>query len=177
MKKIIFGICCVVACIGTMNAQSSYKSFEWDILRLGYVLPSGEGVSGGLAISGEPRYNVNDMLSVGLRYEFALFGSDLEGDVEIGASSSYALMGDYYLKNDENNRLFAGLGIGTFKAGTVTVNNVEVDGESAIGVIPRVGYEFGHLRIAAEYNLLFKEGSSNYIGLHFGATLWGGYKG
>ena len=182
MKKLF--VCTLIACfamVQNVDAQS-YGPIEWDVVRLGYVLPSGDGVSGGLAFGSELRYNVNDQISAGLRAEFALFGSgDVEG-VDVGAAGSYALIGDYYFSAESNKRPFAGLGIGTFSSGSVTVTNpdgseTEVDGGSSIGVIPRVGYELGLLRLSAEYNLLFDEGTSNYIGIHLGLTIGGRYKG
>jgi len=177
MKKLLFSALCICAFAITSQAQS-YKSFEWDIIKLGYVLPAGDGVTGGISLASEPRYNVNDQFSVGLKWEAALFGSDIEG-ASISGSGSLALMGDYYISNNENNRFFAGLGIGTFSSGTVEVNGMAVGGEagSNLGIIPRIGYELGHLRIAAEYNLPFGEGTKGYLGINLAATLFGGYKG
>ncbi len=48
--------------------------------------------------------------------------------------------------------------------------------DNSIGLIPRVGYELGHLRLSAEYNLTFDDAVPDYIGIHLGITLWGGYK-
>ena len=184
MKNLFF---LVLLCIGfnasTYAQAPSYTDFEWDILRFGYVIPGGDGVSGGLAISGEPRYNLTDNLSIGLRGEFALFGSgDDSGNVDIGAAASYVLIGDYYFNTTSSKRPFAGFGIGSFDSGNVTItdgngNETEFSAGSGFGVVPRVGYEFGHLRLSAEYNLLFKEGASNYLGIHLGITLFGGYDG
>lgn len=159
----------------------NYKSFEWDIVRFGYVIPSGDGTSGGIAISTEPRFNIADNLSLGLRAEFALFGAE-DGDlVDIGASGSYALMADYYFNTTSSTRAFAGIGFGTFSGGdvTITTGGVEqtAEGASSIGLIPRVGYELGHLRVSLEYNYTFKSEVPNYFGVHLGITIGGGYKG
>lgn len=74
--KLLFAFCLVSFFITDTQAQN-YKKFEWDILRLGYVIPGGDGVSGGLSLGTEPRYNINDNNSAGIRWELALFGSDL----------------------------------------------------------------------------------------------------
>jgi len=174
MKNLLFCAICMCAFAFSSNAQS-YKSFEWDIVKFGYVIPGGDGASGGLSLGSEPRYNVNDQFSVGLRWEIALFGSDSDL-VDVGASGSFALMGDYYISNNGNNRFFAGLGLGSFSSASITVSGMnEIGGSSSIGVIPRIGYELGHLRIAAEYNLPFGENADGYLGINLAATLWGGY--
>ncbi len=161
----------------SLQAQD-YGPIEWDVLRLGYVIPSGDGVGAGIAIGSEVRYNISNTLSAGLRAEFALFGSgDLEG-ADIGAVGSYSLIGDYYFQTESNKRAFAGFGIGTFGGASVTVDDgmggeIEASGDGSIGIIPRLGYELGFLRITGEYNLLFAEGSSNYIGIQLGFTIGG----
>ncbi len=163
------------------NFAQNYKPFEWDIFRLGYVIPGGEGATGGIALSTEPRYNLKDNLSLGLRAEIALFGSDAEDEsVDVGASGSFALIGDYYFNTESSSRPFAGVGLGSFSAGDVTVtsgrSSSTVEGGSSIGFIARAGYELGLLRITGEYNLLTSEGSSNYLGIHLGLTIGGKYK-
>lgn len=166
-----------------MNAQAeSYTDFEWDILRFGYVIPGGtEGLSSGFAIGSEARYNLKDNISIGLRIEGALYGSDdaLGSDVSIGAALSYALMGDYYFKTTSSKRAFAGLGIGLFNGASVEVNGGTGSGDagSSIGLIPRIGYELGHVRLSGEYNLTFDSAVPNYIGIQIGITLFGGYDG
>jgi len=164
-----------------INAQAeSYTDFEWDILRLGYAVPSGlDNLSSGVALGTEARYNLKDEISIGLRWEIAVYGSsDVAGSsVEIGAAGSIALMGDYYFNTESSKRPFAGLGIGTFSGGSVSTSTTTVDAGNSIGIIPRVGYEFGHLRIAAEYNLAFSDNVASYIGIHLAATLFGGYDG
>ena len=176
MKKLLLSVVTLLTLSFSLQAQD-YGPIEWDVIRLGYVIPSGDGVGGGVALGSEVRYNINNTISAGLRAEFALFGSgDIEG-ADIGAVGSYSLIGDYYFQTESNKRAFAGFGIGTFGGASVTttVNGMEIEaeGESSIGIIPRLGYEFGILRITGEYNLLFAEGSSNYIGIHLGFTLGG----
>ncbi|MEO0734109.1 MAG: hypothetical protein AAFZ52_14835, partial [Bacteroidota bacterium] len=100
----------------------------------------------------------------------------------IGASGSYTLMGDYYFSDTKTTRAFAGLGLGYFGGASVEVEDGngdtvgEADGGGTIGLAPRVGYELGHLRLSAEYNLAFKESVPNYFGLHLGITIGGGAK-
>lgn len=182
MKKLVYLFAFVAMSLNSLSAQApSYTDFEWDIARFGYAAPVGsDGVTGGISLGTEVRYNLKDNLSLGLRYEIAVFGSDFETEgVEIGVSGSYALIADYYLSTTSSKRAFVGLGIGQFAGGDVEVGGTAVEGDvgSSIGLIPRVGYEFGHLRLSAEYNLAFKEEVSSYLGIHLGITLFGGYDG
>lgn len=161
------------------SQATNYKAIEWDILRVGFVIPSGEGVKTGFALGSELRYNVTNAISAGLRAEFALFGSASETGAKLGAAGSYALMGDYYFNQESTKRLFAGLGLGLFNGASATItdpdgNDVTADAGSSVGVIPRVGFELGHLRISAEYNLPFKDTVSKYLGIHLAATIGGG---
>lgn len=182
MKKLVYLFAFVAMSLNSLSAQApSYTDFEWDIVRLGYAAPAGsDNVGGGISLGTEVRYNLKDNLSLGLRYEIAVFSAaDDIGNGSVGASGSYALIGDYYLKTTSSKRAFVGLGIGQFVGGDIEVDGSEetIEAGSSIGLIPRVGYEFGHLRLSAEYNLAFKEEVASYIGIHLGITLFGGYDG
>ena len=94
-----FFLAALLSCTLATSVQAqatNYGAFEWDIVRLGYAIPGGvDGVTGGLLLGTEPRYNINDQISASLRIEIAVYGSDLEGDnVDIGAACSYSLFGD-----------------------------------------------------------------------------------
>lgn len=98
-------------------------------------------------------------------------------NVDVGSSSSVAVLGDYYFNTESNNRPFAGFGIGAFSSGDITIDTGSgtstAEGGSGLGLIGRVGYELGFLRISGEYNLLTSDGSSNYLGIQLGLTLFG----
>ena len=183
MKKSLFFILALFFMNSNINAQAeSYTDFEWDILRMGYVIPSGvTGIGSGFSVGSAVRYNLKDNISVGLRFEGAIYGSDdvLGSNVSLGLAASYALMGDYYFNTESSKRAFAGLGIGYFKGASVEVDGTTGTGGegSSIGFIPRVGYEFGHLRLSAEYNLALDDAVPSYIGIQLGITLFGGYDG
>lgn len=183
MKKILLSAALTLCALCNIQAQAeNYQLLEWDLFRFGYVLPSGDGVSGGLSVSTAGRAHVKDNIAVGLRYEIALFGSDSESSgVDIGASGSIAVMGDYYFSSESNRRAFAGMGIGMFNGGKVEteINGVttEADGGSSIGILPRVGYDLGIVRATLEYNLAFKKEVPSYLGLNLALNLFGKYKG
>jgi len=183
MKNLFFTVLSLLFLSSNLNAQAeSYTDFEWDIVRFGYVSPTGvDGITSGISLSSEPRYNLKDNISIGLRWELALYGSGDEtgSNVDIGAAGSYALIGDYYFNTESSKRAFAGFGVGYFGGASVEVNGQSgsADEGSSIGLTPRLGYEFGHLRLSAEYNLTFDDAVPDYLGFHLGITLFGGYDG
>ena len=85
MKR-IFTLVCLLACATLTNAQDRvFKPFKVD-LSLGYALPSGSGSKAGVVIALEPKYAIQDQISVGLRCEAAVvargFGDDVSADVK-----------------------------------------------------------------------------------------------
>ncbi len=182
MKRLSLAVT-MLFCFNLMFSQSpSYVDFEWDIFRFGYALPLGGEADGGLAFGGELRYNATDNFSIGIGGNGAVFGGDIgASETDFGITGASLLLGDYYFSNTSGQRAFAGVGIGLYSTGTVTVvnNNVEeiIEGSTGVGLAPRVGYEFNHIRLQGQYNLTFKEGQSNYFGVTVALTLWGGYKG
>jgi outer membrane protein X len=165
-----------------LQAQApSYKDFEWDVIKLGYVLPGGgEYSSGGLG-GGELRLNLRDDLSIGLRTESATFDHAFDDDeFEVEATWSWAATADYYFNTSSPYRTFAGLGFGSFTEGDIKGKDDDViirKGITSSGLVTRVGYEYGHLRISAEYNIMMKEEGTNYFTFSAALTLWGGYTG
>lgn len=158
----------------------SYGSFEWDIIRLAYVIPTADGTNGGVAIGSEPRYNINDNISASIRGELAFFGAEDEL-IDLGFSGSFTLFGDYNIQNNRNKRAFVGAGFGIFSGADVTLtvngNESSSEGGSGVGIVPRIGYELGFLRISGEYNLIMTDDISNYFGINLGFTIGGRYKG
>lgn len=177
MKNIILFVVLIFASLSLSAQSPSYVDWEWDIIQTGYVIPSGDGVTGGIQFGTEVRYNATDEVSVGFSWHGAAFGSDFNTGAEIGVSGASLIVGDYYLKKDSGTRAFGGLGLGLYTAGTTTVGGNTIEGGSSFGLAPRIGYELGHVRAMAQYNLAFSNETSNYISITLGVTLWGGYKG
>ena len=181
MKKIILILLSGFLSLGLFAQSPNYVDFEWDVFRFGYAASSADAVSGGLTIGGELRYNATDQFSIGLGGDGYVFGTDFGGNSDLGVSSSSMIFGDYYLRGDSPQRAFVGLGVGIISTGTLMIRdgNVQetINGSSGLGLAPRVGYEFGHVRLQGVYNLALKEGQSNFFGLSVALTLWGGYKG
>ena len=149
---------------------------------LGYAMPQESGGSGGTKAGVlfviEPKYAVMDELSVGLRMEGAVM-ANIDASGEKGsakANYSYLATGDYYFSNNKF-RPFAGAGAGIFTFASVDLSQ-DIPGSipvsSKFGFMARGGFEYGHLRLGAEYN--FVGNKMGYLGLKIGAVIGGGRK-
>lgn len=183
MKK-VFLICAFMAGAFFSNAQT-FKPFKVD-LATGYAVPSGKGSKAGVVLAVEPKYAINDNISLGLRMEAAITargyvsanGEEVSGDVK--ASGSYLATGDYYF-NTNKFRPFAGLGVGIYRLASASFEMVDeeeptVESGTKFGAAPRAGFEFGHFRTALEYNLVGKTGeiNNNYFSVKLGFFIGGG---
>jgi outer membrane protein W len=184
MRKFTLALAFFTSCFFANAQETTFKPFKVDVA-FGYAIPSGSGSKGGVLFAVEPKYALNDNITVGLRLEAALTaraavdenGEEMVGDVK--ASSSYLLTGDYYF-NTNKFRPFAGLGAGLFKLASVDVTTTDEEMEiktgSKFGFAPRAGFEYGHFRTAIEYNFAGKTGkiNNNYIGIKLGFFIGGG---
>jgi len=188
MKNVMFIIFFAMVGILNLTAQSpSYVDWEWDIIKVGFVAPTGstaksDNINNGFSINTELRYNVRDDLSIGIAFEGAFFGTDFDEDnADIDLSSSFIVAGDYYFNTTSATRGFAGLGLGTYSDGRLEIRNGNaeevIEGESSFGIAPRVGFELGHGRLMAQYNYAFNKETTDYFSVSLALTLWGGYKG
>jgi outer membrane protein W len=184
MKKLSFVLAFVVAAIA-VNAQSTaFKPFKFDF-STGYAIPGGSGAKGGVLVAGEPKYAINDNITLGIRFEAAIMARatiDATGqlaETDVKAAASYAFTGDYFF-NTNKFRPFAGVGVGLFSVAAAKVDQTtgEVSSGNKFGGLPRVGFEFGHFRMALEYNVVGKTGSinNNYMGIKLGFFAGGGRK-
>ena len=180
MRKLLFTFVLILSGLNFVAAQSSsYTQLEWDIIRVGFAIPQGTSqYDGGVSIGGEFRYNLMDKFSVGFGADFIVSGREKD-NTKAGVSDSYAFVGDYYFKKSSSCRAFIGMGVGYTKESDLTTqnNNVKIkNGASGTILTPRIGYELGHLRLLASYNIGIKEELTDYISLGVAITLGGGYK-
>jgi hypothetical protein len=188
--KIIFAFASVLICF-SISAQDKfevvhhYKRFKVD-LGMGYARPQGKGSKAGVLLYMEPKYNVVDKLSVGLRTEATAMArgyvdvnnSKVTGKAGLGLS--FLATGDYYF----NNRLarpFAGAGAGIYnlislEATTSNGGSISIPSTTKFGTMIRAGVEVWHVRAAIEYNFVPKTGliTNNYLGIKIGIVLGGG---
>jgi len=181
IKKLLLTAVTITMMAHYASAQS-YGPIEWDIIGVGVAFPSSESLSGGITFYSEPRYNINDNFSVGLRWEGAILaGVEDDDNIDIGLSSAWSLTPDYYFYNNKNQRAFAGLGIGLSTGGATTLTQddgtiEEVDAARTFGLTPRVGYELGLLRFQVYYSIATDEAVTNYLGVGLAFNAGGRYR-
>lgn len=160
----------------------SYSNFEWEIVKVGYAnahgLPDAKnGFHGGM----EVRFNWKDDLSVGFQNAFSFYISNLDADAEdfeLDLIRIQSLTADKYFSTTSANRAFAGLGAGLYRHERSVVrggDEIATVSSRALGFAPRVGYEFGHGRLLAEYHITTSSAVSNKFSITLGLTLWGAY--
>jgi hypothetical protein len=162
-----------------------FKRFEVD-LGMGYARPQGSGSKAGVLLYIEPRYNLLDRLSLGIKTEATAMArgivdvgaTQLSGDA--GLSLSFLATGEYYFTN-HLVRPFIGAGGGIYNlvgvnATTSNGGSVNIPAVTKFGGMARAGLEIWHIRGAVEYNFVGKTGAinNNYIGLKIGIVLGGG---
>ena len=185
MKKSL--LLSVLICAGFLaNAQSTiYKAFKVD-LDLGYAIPSagnGTGTKAGATFTIEPHYRLSDDLAVGVRFEGAGLGYEEDNGnggtkVKVSVLSSYCPTLEYYFSKG-GFRPFGGVGLGIFSQENVASSSsgngaTLVPGASTFGFFPRLGFEAGHLRVSATYDIVGN--NSSYVAFTIGAFFGGGKK-
>ncbi|NMM49542.1 porin family protein [Marinigracilibium pacificum] len=181
MKKLLFAIAALVFINVAANAQE-FKPFSVGV-DLGYGIPTGDKLNGGIIFAVEPAWKFNDQLEASLRYEGAVLAGVSEDGTEVDASAigSWLIGGRYFL-NTNDFRPFAGLGLGIFNIASTTAIDENFEtfevGGTKFGFAPKVGFQFKHIRLAAEYNAVLgveeQLGSQNYLSIKFGAVIGGG---
>jgi hypothetical protein len=160
----------------TSTTSTTYKAFKVDI-GLGYAGPSSGTAEAGAAFSIEPHYRLSDDFALGLRLEgAALIYKRSDGSTKGSLLTSYCPSGDYYLSNN-SFRPFVGAGLGIFDQESVSSNSGGaglVAGGAKFGVFPRVGFEVGHFRLSADYDII--QSATNYFAIGIGAFFGGGKK-
>src|SRR6266542_2719344 len=181
MKLILFLFLSLHALINAFAQSRTYKPFKLD-LAIGLLFPTGNTfLDERFLFAMEPKYNLTDQLSLGLRMEVAPYtnfaGSSNEFVVK--SVSSYLLTSDYFFNNAKKFRPFIGIGTGIFLQ-TIRSNGFPIvtTKEKKFGLETRVGLERNHFRLALEYNTTFnnQESKMNYISLKMGVFLWGNRK-
>ncbi|HWD90476.1 MAG TPA: outer membrane beta-barrel protein [Mucilaginibacter sp.] len=173
---------------------SKFHKFKVD-LTFGYAIPPSNGdanvnVKAGVTFVLEPHYRVSDAVAVGLRFEGAGLGyadsnNGNSANVNVSVLYSFCPSVDFYLMNG-GFRPFIGGGAGIYDQGSVTVNSGDLSSSSAsqyvslgskFGFFPRAGFEAGHFRLSAEYNVVGKNAngnSLNYAAFNLGFFFGGG---
>lgn len=187
MLKYILSILILVLSLNSLNAQDEFKPWKVDVgILLGEIVEHDVGV---LFPYVEPKYNITDKVSAGLRSEFIIFSNEgffgddpnnphwnnVDAD---GSVFSLALTADKYFTNN-TVRPFVGMGAGYYYLKVRGKNNFLNLSENlhTSGIITRAGFNLGHFRISGEYNYVFSaKVNVNYFSLKLGYELGGGRK-
>jgi hypothetical protein len=160
-------------------STDTYHAFKFDI-GLGYAIPSGatgSSTKAGATFTLQPHYRLSDDLAIGLRLEGAALGyQNSFGKTKISVLESYCATGEYYLAKG-SFRPFAGAGAGFFNQSSVKASNGNatlVGGATNFGFFPEVGFEAGHFRMSADYDIAGN--SNNYLAFKIGFFFGGGKK-
>ena len=182
MKKILLIIAIAGFALTARSQSSEYKPFKVDI-GLGYAIPSsgGNSTKGGVTFTIQPHYRLSDALALGLRLEGAALGyentTSSNEDVKVSVLASYCATGEYYLSNS-GFRPFIGAGAGLFTQESMEVNTggstYATPATSKFGFFPEIGFETGHFRMSADYNILGS--NSGYLAFKIGFFIGGGKK-
>jgi len=163
----------------TTAPADTYHTFKFDI-GLGYAIPTGatgSGTKAGVTFTLQPHYRLNDDLAIGLRFEGAGLGyEDNLGKTKISLLESYCATGEYYLM-PAGFRPFVGAGLGFFNQSSLKASNGNatlVDGATNFGFFPEVGFETGHFRMSADYDVAGS--GNNYLAFKIGFFFGGGKK-
>ncbi len=146
---------------------------------LGVAIPQGGGIGGVLNL--EPKVNVADNMSVGLRFGVAGLAKDVtyfdineDFEGEVAANASVTGTFDYYFnKGNSRTAPFIGAGFGYFALSSVDFEDGDFDNPDNIGNLEadfawapmiRAGVELNKFRMAAEYNFVPKSDLQNAAG-------------
>jgi outer membrane protein X len=179
MKKLLLVAALICATLLTKAQSTTYHDFKFDV-DLGYAIPSsgsGSGTKAGVTFTLEPHYRLSDDIAIGLRLEGAGLGyEDAEDKTKVSLLESYCVTGNYYFSNN-SFRPFVGAGAGLFNQSSLKSsdgNAALVSGGTNFGVFPEVGFEAGHFRMSADYNVAGN--GNNYLAIKIGAFFGGGKK-
>lgn len=164
-------------------AQSTtYHAFKFDI-GLGYAIPtanSNGGTKAGATFTLQPHYRLSDALALGIRFEGAALGyvdnSATSDKAKIHLLESYCATGEYYLMNG-GFRPFVGAGAGFFAQSALQKESGTeqlVASNTNFGFFPEIGFEAGHFRMSADYDIAGS--NNNYFAFKIGFFLGGGKK-
>lgn len=171
--------------LATSSYAQKFKAIEVDFPSLVFARSSDAGI--GILLPFEARYNMKDRMSIGLQFQLSFLANNdpKYTGYSLFGPGNRSIVFDLYLTSDVF-RPFIGFGTGVYSYGFYDYN-YPLDGEGfyTLGVAPRLGFEFKHLRMMAEYNSIFgtydfKLGSESYnpsyLAVKIALTIGGGLK-
>lgn len=193
MYKFLFFIFLVLLISETTKAQERFEEIQhYKFFKvqtdIGYARPAGNGSKAGVLLAVEPKINLTDKLTVGLRMEASAIargyvdvnGTEVSG--EAGFGFAVLATGDYYFTT-RMVRPFIGAGGGIYNLISVDARSgnggsISIPAVTKLGAMLRAGVEIWHFRAGLHYNFVGKTGqiNNNYMGLTIGFVFGGGIK-
>jgi len=184
MKKIILLIVVCISLIQITYAQdttSIYKKFRVDLMLGGAFSVKGYNqyteAYGGI-FSVEPRYNLNDKFSIGLRYVFSEVFNNPDNHQDVRTDShSFLANATYTAGISRTVRLYTGAGVGvsssTEKVPVFILNSKTVATKTEVAFMPRAGVQIWRFTTDIFYNYT-GDNNTNFAGMAFGFYFGGG---
>jgi hypothetical protein len=151
MKQILFLFLLLHALINAFTQSKTYKPFKLD-LAIGLLFPTGNTfLDERFLFAMEPKYNLTDQLSLGLRIEVAPYTNfaGTTNEFVVKSVSSYLLTSDYFFNKAKKFRPFY-----RHRCRHISADNRSNDfptvttKEKKFGLETRVGLERNHFRLA-----------------------------
>ncbi len=176
----------------TAHSQHDYKPFRVDG-GVGCGISTDEAYGTGAFFSLEPKYAVSPTFALGARFELGVMGSEglydtyfLPRTVDLGTTLKVSIIGtlDAYILARSAVRPFIGAGLGGYFIPERTSTDriptpLIVSSVNNFGGMVRIGMDWGHLRIAVEYNMAGKDNFDNrmdYVNAKVSIIMGGGRK-
>ncbi|TVZ51954.1 hypothetical protein [Dokdonia sp. Hel_I_53] len=180
MRKLLLVAVLFIGTIVQMNAQEADKfRFDFD---LGYAIPQGGG-GGGVAFYLEPKWNIEDNMSVGLRFGGAALVKNIEysdnnqeAEAEVGVNGSYVGTYDYYFNDGSSSFApFVGGGLGYYSVASVAIDGnssgtADLEGSGKFGAMIRGGFNWAGFKMTLDYNIVGKSDLQDFNGDVVGTT-------
>lgn len=154
----------LLAAAPALATSESYQPIRVDTT-INFLYGAADVAEYGIGAAIEPKYNLTDRLSLGVRLEGAALmpesvsvGSD---NVSMGvrALSIYLAKADFYLTTS-SVRPFVGFGAGLYRMGSIDQSAgsggvvQRAEAFSGFGIAPQIGVNFGAFRLAGTYHLI-----------------------
>jgi hypothetical protein len=201
MKRLVLAALVSLAASPALAQAPSYQPIRVDLTVFG-AYGMGDVAAYGFGAAIEPKYNLTDNLSIGLRFEGS---GHVPESVSVGPSSvsmgaravsAYLAKADWYF-GSASSRPFVGVAAGLYRIGSV---EQKADSSGAVvqraeafegfGFAPQVGVNLGGFRLAATYHVITggdqvvvtqavgglpveKSLSKNYLAVELGGTFGG----
>jgi hypothetical protein len=176
MKKYILLVLLIPCLMSDALSQSdNYRLVRFDF-GFSYVAPMSSRLSSGFGFTLEPKFQVTDKHTIGLRTGFYFMTSNsldyidaydfetVPTELSVGGAVNFSVYNEYFL-TEGRGRPFVGVGFGFYGGGSASVTSATIvgggtadvgaDAFASMGLSPTAGFHFGVLKLTASYHYIF----------------------